>query len=134
MRLTADTNILIRAVLNDDPVQGAMAAQLLREAEIIAIPLPCLCEFVWVLRRVYGLDRTDIGTALQALLAAGNVVVNRSAVDAGLAVHTAGGDFADGIIAFEGRWLGGETFVSFDRKAVALLDTLGHEARVPAAD
>ncbi len=29
----------------------------------------------------------------------------------------AGGDFADGVIAYEGRWLGGETFVSFDRKA-----------------
>jgi hypothetical protein len=29
----------------------------------------------------------------------------------------AGGDFADGVIAYEGKWLGAETFVSFDKKA-----------------
>jgi predicted nucleic-acid-binding protein len=30
------------------------------------------------------------------------------------------GEFADGVIAFEGKWFGGETFVSFDKKAVRL--------------
>jgi predicted nucleic-acid-binding protein len=38
----------------------------------------------------------------------------------------AGGDFADGVIAHEGAWLGGEVFVSFDSKAVTLLR--GHGA------
>ena len=42
----------------------------------------------------------------------------------------AGGDFADGVIAYEGNWLGAETFVSFDKKAVALLGTLGQSARL----
>lgn len=42
----------------------------------------------------------------------------------------AGGDFADGAIAYEGRWLGGETFVSFDRKAVSLLMAQGQSARL----
>jgi hypothetical protein len=42
----------------------------------------------------------------------------------------AGGDFADGVIAYEGKWLGGETFVSFDKKAVALLTDQGHSARM----
>jgi predicted nucleic-acid-binding protein len=130
MRITVDTNILIRAVVRDDVKQATAAARLLKEAEIIAIPLPCLCEFVWVLRRVYGLGHKDIHAALQALLNAGNVAVNRPAVDAGLAVFDAGGDFADGVIAFEGQWLGGETFVSFDRKAVALLEKQGQAARV----
>lgn len=37
----------------------------------------------------------------------------------------AGGDFADGAIAYEGRWLGAETFVSFDRKAVEMLKARG---------
>ena len=130
MRITVDTNILIRAVMRDDMKQAAAAARLLKDAEIIAVPLPCLCEFVWVLRRVYNLDRKDIHAALHALLNAGNVVVNRPAVDAGLAVFAAGGDFADGLIAFEGQWLGGETFVSFDKKAVALLKKQGRAARV----
>ena len=130
MNITADTNILIRAVVRDDVKQAAAAAKLLKEAEIIAVPLPCLCEFVWVLQRVYDLGRRDIYAALQALLNAGNVVVNRPAADAGLAMLDAGGDFADGVIAFEGRWLGGEIFVSFDKKAVALLEKQGQAARM----
>jgi predicted nucleic-acid-binding protein len=129
MKVTVDTNVLVRAVVRDDMKQAAAAARLLRDAEIIAVPLPGLCEFVWVLRRVYGIGPKDIHAALQALLNAGNVAVNRPAVDAGLAVLDAGGDFADGIIAFEGRWLGGETFVSFDKRAVDLLEKQGQAAR-----
>lgn len=51
-------------------------------------------------------------------------------MDAGLAVLDAGGDFADGVIAYEGTWLGGDIFVSFDKKAVALLSIQGHKTRV----
>jgi len=131
MKVTVDTNILIRAVMGDDVKQATAAAKLLQEAELIAVPTPCLCEFVWVLRRVYSLGHQDIHSALQALLSAGNVAVNRPAVDAGLALLDAGGDFADGVIAFEGQWLGGETFVSFDNTAVALLEKQGQAARVP---
>jgi predicted nucleic-acid-binding protein len=130
MKVIADTNVLIRAVVRDDKKQAQAAAKLLREAEIIAVSLPCLCEFVWVLRRVYGFSQKDIGTALGALLDVSNVTVNRAAVEAGLVTHEAGGDFADGLIAFEGRWLGGETFVSFDKAAVSLIAAQGIQARL----
>ncbi|MGA8531568.1 MAG: hypothetical protein WB622_17745 [Acidobacteriaceae bacterium] len=56
--------------------------------------------------------------------------MNRLAAEAGVAVLRGGGDFADGVIAWEGRGLGGETFVSFDRKAVAAMTALGETARV----
>jgi hypothetical protein len=39
--------------------------------------------------------------------------LHRPAVEAGLSRLDAGGDFADGIIAYEGDWLGGEEFVVF---------------------
>jgi predicted nucleic-acid-binding protein len=130
MRITVDTNVLIRAVVQDDANQGRLAAALLRDAEVIAVTLPCLCEFVWVLRRVYSFGSADIAAAIAALLDAANVAVARPAVEAGLAVLKAGGDFADGLIAHEGAWLGGETFVSFDRKAVALLAAQGQDARL----
>jgi predicted nucleic-acid-binding protein len=130
MRLAVDTNVLVRAVVQDDPVQAGIAAKVLTEAELIAVALPCLCEFVWVLRRVYGFQPADAATAIRALLATANVEVNRPAVEAGLAVLEAGGDFADGVIAHEGAWLGGETFVSFDRKAVSLLKARGQAARL----
>ena len=132
MKVSPDTNVLVRAVVCDDEKQGRQAAKLLKEAEIIAISLPCLCEFVWVLRRVYKFGQKDIATALTALINASNVVVNRPAVDAGLAIHNSGGDFADGLIAYEGSWLGGETFVSFDKKAVNLITQTGQLAKMLA--
>lgn len=130
MKIAVDTNVLIRAVVRDDPTQSKAAAKVLTEAELIAVALPCLCEFAWVLRKVYGFTPADVAIAIRALLAAANVEVNRPAVEAGLSVLEAGGDFADGAIAYEGNWLGGETFVSFDKKAVTLLKAAGQSARL----
>ncbi len=130
MKVVVDTNVLIRAVVRDDPAQSRVAAKVLTEAELIAVALPCLCEFVWVLRKVYGFSPSDAATAIRALLAAANVEMNRPAAEAGLSVLDAGGDFADGAIAYEGSWLGGETFVSFDKQAVTLLAAQGQAARL----
>lgn len=131
MRVVVDTNVLVRAVVRDDARQARAAAKLLMEAELVAVALPCLCEFVWVLRRVYGFSSADAAAAIRALLDAANTETNRPAAEAGLAVLEAGGDFADGAIAFEGQWLGGETFVSFDKNAVALIKAQGQHARLP---
>ena len=130
MKITVDTNILVRAVVRDDKRQARAATKLLKESELIAVPLPCLCEFVWVLRRVYNFGDHDISAAIEALLNASNVAVNRLAADAGLAILNQGGDFADGLIAHEGNWLGGETFVSFDKKAVSLIAKQGQQAKL----
>ena len=130
MKVAVDTNVLVRAVVRDDPAQAAIAATVLTDAELIAVALPCLCEFVWVLLRVYGFQQVDAANAIRALLAAANVEVNRPAVEAGLLVLDKGGYFADGVIAYEGNWLGGETFVSFDKKAVALLAAQGQATRL----
>lgn len=130
MKISVDTNVLVRAVVGDDPAQAATAAAILTDAELVAVALPCLCEFVWVLLRVYGFQQADAARAIRALLTATNVEVNRPAVEAGLRVLDAGGDFADGVIAYEGNWLGGETFVSFDRKAVAVLTAQGQSAQL----
>jgi predicted nucleic-acid-binding protein len=51
-------------------------------------------------------------------------------VEAGLALLDAGGDFADGVIAHEGRWLGADCFISFDKKAVKLMETQGASVRL----
>jgi len=130
MKVTADTNVLVRAVVQDDAKQAQAAVQLLKSASLIAVSLPCICEFVWVLKRVYQFDRTTIAAAIRALLQAKNVAMNRPSVEKGLALLEAGGDFADGVMACEGEWLGGETFVSFDRKAVKLLTQQGQSARL----
>lgn len=130
MKITVDTSVLVRAVVRDDIVQANIAAKVLTDAKLIAIPLSCLCEFIWVLLSVYKFQSSDIIEAINVLLASANVEMNRPAVEAGLLVFNAGGDCADGVIAYEGKWLGGEIFVSFDKKAVELLTTQGQRARL----
>ena len=125
MKITADTNVLARAILQDDAAQCRKARDLLKDAALIAVSLPSLCELVWILRQGAKLPKEDVSIAIQALLDAGNVVMNRPTVEAGLALLEAGGDFADGIMAHEGKWLGGEIFVSFDKKAITLLSKQG---------
>ena len=100
-------------------------------ADRVAISIHALCELVWVLSRRYGTSRTDVAATVKGLVAVGNVAVDRAAVAAGLSMLDAGGDFADGVIAHDGRSLGGDTFVSFDRKAIRLVVRSGHAARAP---
>ena len=130
MKISVDTNILVRAVVRDDPKQSEIAARTLRQAEILAVGMSCLCEFVWVLGRVYKFTPAATAAAIRELLKAANVEANRPAVEAGLAMLDGGGDFADGVIPHEGQWLGGETFVSFDRQAVQMLKAQGVPARL----
>ena len=130
MRITADTNVLVRAVLDDDPQQSAIARTVLSGAEIIYVPLPVLCEFAWVLRQGRRLTPDEVAAEIRALMQASTLVTDRLAVEAGLAVADLGGDFADGVIAHEGRGMGSESFVSFDRKSVRLLSDAGISAKL----
>ena len=129
MKITADTNVLVRAFLEDDPAQSKAAQAALKRAEIVALPLSTLCELVWVLRS-YKIGSDDIAGTIKDLIDGANIVVNRPAAEAGLTMLNAGGDFADGVIAYEGNWLGADTFVSFDRRAVKLLEAQGKPARL----
>lgn len=130
MNITADTNVLARVLLGDDKPQAGAAAKALESAALIAIPLPCFCELAWILLRGARLPRGKVVAAIRLLLDVGKVETNRPAVEAGLQVLEAGGDFADGAIAHEGSWLGGEVLLSFDKKAVALLKSQGYSARL----
>ncbi|OYU90454.1 MAG: VapC toxin family PIN domain ribonuclease [Bradyrhizobiaceae bacterium PARB1] len=130
MKICVDTNVLVRLVVGDDETQQRRAVETLEGAELVAISVLSLCEFAWVLDRIYRIERSDVSNAIRRLIDMRNVVANRPAIEAGLAVLDAGGDFADGVVAFEGRWLGGETFVTFDKKAVKLLEGQGIAARM----
>ncbi len=130
MKITAGTNVLVRALVGDDARQSRAAQAELAKAELVALAIPALCELVWVLAQGYKIPPADIAEAIRRLINSANVAVNRAAAQAGLEALEAGGDFADGVIAHEGKWLGAETFVSFERKAVKLLKAGGNAARV----
>ena len=130
MNITADTNVLVRAITGDDRRQSKVAQATLANADIVALPMAALCELVWVLSQGYEIPSAEIAEAVRRLIDGANVLVNRPAVEAGLALLDAGGDFADGVIAYEGSWLGADTFISFDKKAVKLVQAQGAPARL----
>jgi len=130
LRVTADTNVLVRAIMGDHETQTPIAQAELASADLVALALPALCELAWVLSRGYGVTTPDIAEAIRRLMNAANVVVNRPAAQAGLDFMARGGDFADGVIAYEGRSLGADSFLSFDRKAVRLIESSGGSARL----
>jgi predicted nucleic-acid-binding protein len=132
MKITADTNVLVRAITGDHEQQSRIARAQLTNADIVALALPALCELVWVLSQGYRIPSTEIAQAIRGLMNSATIAVNRPAVEAGLALLDAGGDFADGVIAFEGSWLGAEIFVSFDKKATQLVQAQGQSVRLLA--
>lgn len=129
MKVTLDTNVLVRLATQDDVAQAARALKLLQQATLIAVPTPALCELVWVLLRGYRYTPAQVAHAVRTLLQVRHVVCNTPAVLAGLALLEAGGDFADGAIACEGELLGGQEFVSFDQQACKLLKAQKRKVR-----
>jgi predicted nucleic-acid-binding protein len=130
MKITADTNVLVRAITEDHEQQSKVAQTALKRAELVAVSIPALCELVWVLSQGYKIPLSDIAETIRRLISATNVAVNHPAAEAGLAFLKVGGDFADGVIAYEGKWLGANTFASFDKKAITLLEAQGQSARL----
>jgi predicted nucleic-acid-binding protein len=47
--MIADTNLLVRAISADHARQSKAAQAVLAEADLVAVTLHCLCDFVWVL-------------------------------------------------------------------------------------
>ena len=132
MKIVVDTNVLVRIFTDDDAAQNRMANEAMDRADGVVLTLPMLCELAWVLARGYRTSRQDIAAIFRRLIESENVEVHRPAVEAGLAILDAGGDFADGAIAYEGRRLGAEAFVSFDRNAIRLLAAQGEPTQLLA--
>ena len=130
MKVTLDTNVLVRLATQDDPKQASAAFKVLQAASLIAVPTTALCEMVWVLMRGYRYSPEQVAHAIRTLLQVSQVVCHTPAVLAGLALLQSGGDFADGVIAFEGELLGGQEFVTFDQAAAKLLKTQKRKVRL----
>lgn len=125
MKVIADTNLLVSVLTGEDPRQFALASQLLRDAEVVVFSIVVLCEAVWVLRRFAKWPKAEIARAFRTLLADPRVVIDRTLAEPGLAMLEAGGDFADGVIAADGRRKEDAVFATFDRQAARLLEAQG---------
>lgn len=135
MKITPDATVLVRAAVepfgpdSEAAQQTARARELLREATLIAVTLPTLCEFVTILLHDHGYPPASVARAVRLLCDSTPVVCDRQCVDAGLAMLDKGGDFSLGVAQYQGARAGGETFVSFDRAAVERVLARGQKAR-----
>jgi predicted nucleic-acid-binding protein len=115
---SVDTNVIVRLLTQDDAKQYAAAVSLFA-VDRIWIANTVLLETAWVLRSIYGYEPDSIRTAIEGLIALGNVSVEDGpAVFDALALMAHGIDFADALHLASRP--AGATFLSFDR---ALLRT-----------
>ena len=117
-----DTNILLRAVTNDDPVQSPLARKLLLEFSDQrqgVLNVVTLVEFAWTLRSRYRYSRSEILEIIEQLLRSrAYLVVERSAISEALArSRDEGLDFADALLGELNLAAGCKTTMTFDRKA-----------------
>lgn len=93
--IAIDTNVLIRLLLRDDPIQSEASRKLFASADIF-IPDTVLLETEWVLRAVYAFSRSDTCAAFRHICGLKNVTVANAQLLAQLIDwHEAGMDFAD---------------------------------------
>jgi predicted nucleic-acid-binding protein len=117
-----DTNVLVRYVMQDDPKQSQKASRLIESLTPEApafVPLVSLVELVWVLISCYDLTRAQIGQALDGLLRAKEIVLDR-AEQVSQALRTFGdssADFADCLIERTAVAAGCEKTMTFDTGA-----------------
>ena len=70
--IAVDTNLLVRILTNDDPIQARQAVKILKSDDIF-IPKTVLLETEWVLRHAYEIGRSNIIIGFQKLLGLPNV-------------------------------------------------------------
>jgi predicted nucleic-acid-binding protein len=121
-----DTNVLVRYLAQDDPVQSPLANALierrLSEREPGFVSVVAMAEIVWVLERAYGLANSAIAGAVERILQTDVLVVeNAQEVFTAMTMLKEGrGSFADALIAALGAKAGCAHTLTFDRKALRL--------------
>lgn len=119
--IAADTNVLIRLLVEDDPIQEAAAKRLLLKAleteESCFISDPVLCEVEWVLESSYGASRADVLAAFQNLLAQEVFVFEDSeALRRAITSYSQGKvEISDLLIGAKNQTRGARTTYTFDR-------------------
>lgn len=119
-----DTNVLVRYLVQDDPQQSAAASALMRSFTAGAsgyVSVTVLIETSWVLRRAYKLGHQEIGRVLVDLASSEDIVVEQADLVRQAARQAAEGyDFADAMIALNGRERGCDYTATFDVRAAGL--------------
>jgi len=110
--IAADTNIVVRLLVEDSPAQVASARHLLQTRGIYLLP-GVIMETEWVLRSIFRWSRARVNQTLTDLLTVTNVTIETpEALRWALARHAEGADLADMLHLVAAKNLDG--FITFD--------------------
>ena len=121
-----DTNVLVRYLMQDDPVQSRQATAFIERTLSLQNPgfisVVAMVETVWVLERTYKLSRQTVSAAIERILQADVLVVEQEhEVFAAWAVFASdGGSFSDALVEALGAKAGCSHTATFDRKALRI--------------
>jgi predicted nucleic-acid-binding protein len=121
-----DTNVLVRYLTQDDPVQSPKATEILErqlnEDNTGFVSVVTMVETVWVLERAYRLKAREIAAAVERMLQAEALAVEseQEVFTAMIALKEETGSFADALIAALGTKAGCSHTLTFDRDASRL--------------
>ena len=114
--ISVDTNLLVRILTNDDPIQARRAVKILKSDDIY-IPKTVLLETEWVLRHAYEVGRSDIAAGFQKLLGLPNVSVeDPDSIYQAISWYENKFDFADALHLASSRRC--ESFATFDSSLI----------------
>lgn len=109
---------MLRYLLNDDAQQSAVASRMLSDNSLeFIISTHVLNEVVWFLKYSLKVKRLELISLISNLLARDNFILNDEEVNVGLNFLQSGGDFADGVIAYQMSQYNNASLLTFDKKA-----------------
>jgi predicted nucleic-acid-binding protein len=121
--LSIDTNIIVRALLGDNPVQSDQARALIR-ANRVWVSTTVLLEVEWVLRSAYKLPKSDVIANLTDFVGLANVTLQEhERVATALGWAAKGMDFADALHLAATQ--SSDSFVTFDQQLVTKAKGMG---------
>jgi predicted nucleic-acid-binding protein len=121
-----DTNILVRFLTQDDPVQSSRARQIierkLTEQNRGFVSLAAMFETAWVLEKIYKLSDQEVAETIKGILQIETLSIQneQEVYTAMVILQTGRGSFADALINALGTWAGCDSTLTFDRKASRL--------------
>lgn len=121
-----DTNVIVRYLVQDDPIQSRIATRFVES--LLSAENPgfvtsiTLCEVAWVLAECYGADRKRIRDVIEGLLTSKQILVEQAELTwkALRAWDNSSADFSDALIGQTVATHSGEKTVTFDRAAAKL--------------
>jgi predicted nucleic-acid-binding protein len=119
-----DTNILIRYLAQDDPVQSLQASEIierrLTEENPGFISIVVMVEIVWVLARAYRFKAREIASVIERMLQVDVLVVQneQEVFTAMIALKQGQGSFADAVISALATKANCSCILTFDHKAM----------------